>query len=128
MGAVEVTPGAAVAVAPMAAVVAASMGAEVEDSMEEAGGFMAVRKGVDRPAAASKVTAAGSTAAGDPSVEGATKATQEPDVMWPHRKITPRIFLGQSAMDNGIHLEMPEPRSVQAKAALREALQTQKEA
>jgi hypothetical protein len=48
--------------------------------------------------------------------------------MWPHRKITPRIFLGQSVMDNGIPLEMPEPRPVQAKAALREALQTQREA
>jgi hypothetical protein len=76
---------------------------------------------VDQHAVASKVAAVGSTAAGDPSVEGATKAAQEPDVMWPHRKITPRIFLGQSVMDNGIHLEMPEPLPVQAKAALREA-------
>jgi hypothetical protein len=31
-------------------------------------------------------------------------------------------------MDNGIPLEMPEPLPVQAKAALREALQTQREA
>lgn len=58
----------------MAEVAAASMAAVVADSMEEAEGFMAARKAVDRCAAASKVAAAGSTAAGDPSVEGATKA------------------------------------------------------